>query len=902
VRNLRVYGGCSLSLLLQCLIGFTVPQFTKAAQVVVWGDNSNGQTNVPAAATNVIALAAGDTHCLALRADGQVVAWGNQLATNVPAGLSNVVAIAAGSIHGLALKRDGTVSMWGSFFSSGGHTVPDSVTNVVALALGGGAQHAIALKADGSVIDWGSSVKMNVPPSATNIVAVSAGAKHGLALRGDGRMIAWGDYTTVPVAATDIVSVASAWFGDAGLRANGTIVGWNGSPGFVNGFTNMVELACPFNNIGNDLLGLRPEGTPVASSPSRPVPPRTTNVATIAAGSFNALAAFASGPPIFPGLPIDRTVGTGTTAFFRMKPVGALPMYYQWNCNGTNIPGATNLVLAVPNVQPSLAGSVYTITASNSLGTATSGPMALHEVPCETYLRPLATTNILIASTVTLSADTFGRGPFTYQWQLNGVNLDFGTNATLTLTNFQLNQAGTYRLVVQNAYGSASHEITLNAVPTTVTSMPASQTIFPGGTVTFNTTVQAAIPVSYQWQFNGTDITGATSSSFTITNSQYEDAGEYAIVVSDDYETFTNRASLSIVPVAAWGYIKQPYVSPGLTNITMVSAGSRHGLALKQDGTVVGWGININGSTLPPADLTNAIAVAAGNDYSFALRADGTVVSWGRALIGATNVLPTLSNVVALAAGGTHVLALKSNGTIASWGYDDHGQVQTPQDATNIVAVAAGQWNSMGLRADGQVLAWGAGKTNSNLNPDYGQSIVPETLTGVLQIATGGYHSLAYKADGSIVAWGRNQSRETNVPPGLSNVVSIAAGYDCSLALKSDGTVAAWGGNFDGETNIPAGLTNVIQISAKDASILALLGDSPPTKPQATADRVIQDGHSFGFAVPTRNGRVYALEYKNSLDDPQWISFPLVAGNGKEQLLIDPDATAPQRFYRVREW
>src|SRR4051794_26391239 len=156
---------------------------------------------------------------------------------------------------------------------------------------------------------------MNVPPSATNIVAVSAGAYHGLALRADGRMIAWGDYTTVPVVATDVVSIASAWFSDAGLRANGTIVGWNGSPGFANGFTNIVELPCPFNGFGNDLLGLRRDGS--LASYSHPVPPGTTNVATIAAGSFNGLAAFASGPPIFPGLPIDRTVGTGTTAFFR---------------------------------------------------------------------------------------------------------------------------------------------------------------------------------------------------------------------------------------------------------------------------------------------------------------------------------------------------------------------------------------------------------------------------------------------------------------------------------------------------------------------------------------------------------------------------------------------------------
>jgi hypothetical protein len=61
--------------------------------------------------SNVVAIAAGYQHSLALTAEGRVVAWGkNNFGQKcVPAGLSNVVAIAAGVSHGLALMGQPTV-------------------------------------------------------------------------------------------------------------------------------------------------------------------------------------------------------------------------------------------------------------------------------------------------------------------------------------------------------------------------------------------------------------------------------------------------------------------------------------------------------------------------------------------------------------------------------------------------------------------------------------------------------------------------------------------------------------------------------------------------------------------------------------------------------------------------
>jgi hypothetical protein len=94
--------------------------------------------------SNVVAIAGGYYHSLALKADGTVIAWGNNSygQTTVPAGLSNVVAIAGGYYHSLALKADGTVIAWGNN-NYGQTTVPAGLSNVVAIA--GGYLHSLAL-------------------------------------------------------------------------------------------------------------------------------------------------------------------------------------------------------------------------------------------------------------------------------------------------------------------------------------------------------------------------------------------------------------------------------------------------------------------------------------------------------------------------------------------------------------------------------------------------------------------------------------------------------------------------------------------------------------------------------------------------------------------------------------
>jgi hypothetical protein len=200
--------------------------------VVGWGDNVYGQTTIPVGLTNVVAIASGVYQSLALRSDGTVAAWGD---SSIPAGLNNVVAIAAGSYHSLALRSDGTVTTWG-FNGYNLSLIPAGLSNVVAIA--GGRWHSLALRSDGTVVGWGRSSEgqTTIPSGLSNVVAIAGGAFDSLALRSDGTLVAWGDNSAgqlnFPGGLSNVVAIASGSGYSLALQSDGTIVGWgNGSGG-----------------------------------------------------------------------------------------------------------------------------------------------------------------------------------------------------------------------------------------------------------------------------------------------------------------------------------------------------------------------------------------------------------------------------------------------------------------------------------------------------------------------------------------------------------------------------------------------------------------------------------------------------------------------------------------------
>ncbi|MEN9864422.1 MAG: hypothetical protein RL748_12, partial [Pseudomonadota bacterium] len=204
---------------------------TVAGKVVAWGDNALGQTDVPPGLGNVIAIASGANHNLALRADGTVAAWGQNLVDEVkgPISRTNIVAIAAGEHFSLLLDKDGNVYAHG--VNDHGQTdIPRRMGRVQAMAAG--AQHVLALQTDGRVIAWGDNThgQAVVPDGLDGVVAVAAGANHSLALRADGTVVAWGGndlgQSAVPKGLDHVIAIAAGNGHSLALRSDGSVVAW----------------------------------------------------------------------------------------------------------------------------------------------------------------------------------------------------------------------------------------------------------------------------------------------------------------------------------------------------------------------------------------------------------------------------------------------------------------------------------------------------------------------------------------------------------------------------------------------------------------------------------------------------------------------------------------------------
>ena len=144
------------------------------------------------------------------------------------------------------------------------------------------------------------------------------------------------------------------------------------------------------------------------------------------------------------------------------------------------------------------------------------------------------TVNVGQASTLTVSAS--GTAPLYYQWQKNGIAISGATASTLSFGSAQATDTGSYTVTVSNGAGavtSATANLTVTAVGPAITSNPTSQAVTAGASVSFTVTATGTPPLSYQWRKNGTAITSATGSSFTIPSAQAGDAATYTVFVSN---------------------------------------------------------------------------------------------------------------------------------------------------------------------------------------------------------------------------------------------------------------------------------------------------------------------------------------------------------------------------------
>jgi hypothetical protein len=169
-----------------------------------------------------------------------------------------------------------------------------------------------------------------------------------------------------------------------------------------------------------------------------------------------------------------------------------------------------------------------------------------------------------------------GTRPLAYQWQRNGTAIAGATSDYLVIPVTTAGDAGDYTVVVSNSAGTAtSNAATLvveQPVAPTVLTPPAPVSVAAGATATFSVVVDGTAPLALQWQRDGVDIAGATSTTYTTPPTVIGDNGaSFRVRVSNVAGTVTSAAATLTVTgpaLAAPTITSQPAdasVSAGLT-------------------------------------------------------------------------------------------------------------------------------------------------------------------------------------------------------------------------------------------------------------------------------------------------------------------------------------------------
>ena len=187
---------------------------------------------------------------------------------------------------------------------------------------------------------------------------------------------------------------------------------------------------------------------------------------------------------------------------------------------------------------------------------------------------------VTTGTSVNLTTAAVGSTAVGYQWKRNGVGLVNGGNisgaatTSLTIANAQPGDSGPYSVTVTNAAGSVdSQTVQVTVLDIVIVTPPQNRRVEQGSTVTFSVNATSSSPITYQWKsviggvtnnlVNGPNVSGATSTTLTLSNVQVSASGIYLVTLSTGSGSANAGATLTVKSYADYSNFLE---NPGFEN------------------------------------------------------------------------------------------------------------------------------------------------------------------------------------------------------------------------------------------------------------------------------------------------------------------------------------------------
>ncbi len=271
----------------------------------------------------------------------------------------------------------------------------------------------------------------------------------------------------------------------------------------------------------------------------------------------------------------SRAVTVGSATSFTVAATGVPAPSFQWQRQAAGTSGFINLVnntvysgvntatLAINSTTDAMNGDRFRVIVNNLVdpaATSSAGTLLVQPAGSSPVIRTQpASTTANSGSTVTLSVSATGTGTLSYVWWKDGLPVVGGSGTTLTITNAQPGDSGSYTVVVSNSFGAVTSDaavVTVNSAPV-VTATQRAPIGLAGGSLTLMSNVTAGNGVTFQWMKNGAPIAGATAATYTLSSLQLNDAGLYNVVVTNS----VGSTAGPLIPITVASSVSAPMIT-----------------------------------------------------------------------------------------------------------------------------------------------------------------------------------------------------------------------------------------------------------------------------------------------------------------------------------------------------